>query len=241
MRFLYDNYVDTATLSNDGTIPGFGLANLQDTRLSRRYRSISTSDAIVVDLGSARTVDSFALAQHNIASQEVTLEASDVSNNWAAAPFSEVYGVNTRMGYVMFAEQTYRYWRIVISDPLNALGQIEIGRIALGMSFIGPAIGLDAQIPRRSTSVRTLSRTRQSYTNEGKRYRAGSVNFGFIDDDEKNHFASMFEYTDMGPIFIDFQLPSEQALYAIVSGDFELGYNFPGRFFTMALEFEEVF
>ena len=240
MRFLYDNYVDTATLSSGGAIPGFGLANLQDSRLSRRYRAISTNDAIVIDLGSARHVDSFALAQHNISTQEVQLQANS-ANDWASPPFDETISINSRMGYAMFTAQTYRYWRVVVDDPANLLGQIEIGRIALGVSFVGPAIGLDAQIPRRSTSARAFSRSRQTYVNEGKRYRAGSVNFGFITDAEKNKFAEMFEFTDRGPIFIDFQLPSEQALYAVVSGEFALSYNFTGRFFTMALEFEEVF
>ena len=240
MRFLYDTYVDDATLSSGGAIPGFSLANLQDPQLSRRYRSISTNDAIVIDLGSARAVDSFALAQHNISTQEVTLQANS-TDDWAAPPFDEVIEVNTRMGYAIFNAQTYRYWRVVVNDPGSELGQVEISRVALGESFIGPAIDLDAQIPRRSTSVRAFSRSRQAYINEGKRYRAGSVNFGFITEDEKNDFADMFEFTDRGPIFIDFQLPSEQALYAVVSGSFELSYNFGGRFFTMALDFEEVF
>jgi len=241
MRFLYNNLLDSATVTSDGAIPGFALANLQDTRLSRVYRSIGTADNIVIDLGSAVPVDTFTLARHNITTESIILQANAV-NDWAAPAYEREVYINSYMAYDRFDEETYRYWRVVINDPANALGQIEIGRIGIGVGFEGPPIATDATIPIRSTTSRGFSRSRQAYYNEGVRYRAGSINFGFITAEEKQIFTDMFAYTDTQPIFIEFsQLPDEQAIYANVSLEFDFAYNFLGRFFTLVLEFEEVF
>ncbi len=241
MRFLYNNLLDSATLSNDGTIPGFGLANLQDPRLSRVYRSLSTADNIVIDLGAATAIDTFTLAAHNIASREVTLEAN-ATDSWATPAFSLVVGINERMGYEVFTAETHRYWRVVIDDPTNTLGQIQIGRIGIGAGFDGPLMELDMSIPTRSTTERSLSRTRQSYANEGKRYRAATVTFPFITEAQKASFDEMFEFSDTLPVFVDLpELSAEQAMYANLSGSFDYGYRFGVYRFSLSLNLEEVF
>jgi hypothetical protein len=241
VRFLYNNLLDDADLSNDGTPPGFGLDNLKDTRLSRTYRAIATSDNIVIDLGSAQEVDTFAMAGHNIEALEVTLEANS-SDSWTSPPFSRTVTLTARMGYDYFTAETYRYWRVVIDDPGNSLGAIEVGRIGIGVGFDGPAMDPDITLPRETTTNRALSRTRQSYVNEGIRYRAARVTFPFITTAQKASFDEMFEIADVQPVFIDLpELSDEEAMYANLSESFDYSYRFGTDRFSMALTFEEVF
>lgn len=241
MRFLYNNLLDDATLSTNGSLPGFDVENLQDTRLSRTYRSIGTSATITIDLGSAQAVDTIAIGGHNIAAMSLTLEANS-SNSWTSPPFSRTVTLTTRMGYDNFSAETYRYWRVVVNDPGSPLGAVEIGRIGLGEGFDGPVMDRDLRLPRSTTTERELSRTRQSYVNEGIRFRAATVTFPFITAAQKAEFDAMFEVADVKPVFIDVpELSGEEALYAVLSDTFNYTYRFGTDRFSMALSFEEVF
>jgi hypothetical protein len=139
----YDNLIDAATLSGGSWNASLPLANLKNRYLSKVARSVddaAASTLVNVDLGSAKSVQAFGAIRTNISASGATyrLRGSTVSNF-----ASSVYDSGT----VSAAAQTpdlivglssavsARYWRLEITDTLNAAGYVQIGRL-----FIGPAL-----------------------------------------------------------------------------------------------------
>lgn len=94
--------------------------------------------AVMVDLGAAATVRAGIVINHNSgAGGTHTLQgsASSLLTYYGASPTVNQLlsgDANIRIAFLV-AEQTYRYWRLLISDVQNALGYSEVG-----IWFAGP-------------------------------------------------------------------------------------------------------
>ena len=241
MIFLYDFKSDNANITADTAIPGFGVDNMADTRLSRTYRAISTTANIVVDFGSAVKFDCFAMAHNLSDTATVTLQWNS-SNSWGTPAGSTSVTVSGDKFVHTFTEVEYRYARIVISDSTNAFGQIEIGRLGIGSRFNAPQVATDLQLPRFSTTDRSFSRSRQAYFNEGVRFRGIELQFNYVTEAEYNSFNAMFEVSDIKPIFVLFdELTNEAPLYAVISDEFDHSYLGGFGFYTINMDIQEVF
>ncbi len=129
----------------------FGPAGLYDLNRDTVFRSGGLDDPtwIKADLGSARQAGACFILDHNFsASATLTLQANS-ADDWTAPPYEQSlsYGQD-RIGLLL--DQTYRYWRLVVQDPTNPAGLIEIGEWFLGDGLDsglllpgGPARGLD--------------------------------------------------------------------------------------------------
>lgn len=131
--FLYDNLIKSATLTPSSVSAQYPVANLIDDRRSKVYRSTINSANIVIDLGSAKDLNAFAIV-HNGTSfgvTTVTLELNS-SDSWASPAVSQVITLDTThgVGYHIFGSiQNYRYARIVLT---STLGYCEVSKIFLG-------------------------------------------------------------------------------------------------------------
>ena len=98
MRVAYQNYTDATgvTLIASTEDASYPVANIQDQRLSTRWRTTAiTSQSVIVDLGSARAIDTVAILGHNVASAAtVTLVGS--SELYASA-WSDWYMVGSAL------------------------------------------------------------------------------------------------------------------------------------------------
>jgi len=132
-HFLYENLIKSATITPSTVSAQYPVANLVDDRRSKVYRSTANSDSIVIDLGSAKDLNAFAIV-HNGTSfgvNTVTLELNS-SDSWASPAVSQVITLDTThgVGYHIFGStQTYRYARIVLT---STLGYCEVSKIFLG-------------------------------------------------------------------------------------------------------------
>ena len=241
MTFLYDFKSDNGTLTAATSIPGFGVDNLTDTRLSRTYRAVSTDAAIVIDFGSAVAFDCIAFSHNLSATATVTLEWNS-SDSWAVPAGSESLTHTEGIIFQTFTEVTYRYARLVIDDAANTFGQIELGRLVVGSCFDAPRVANDLQLPRFTTTDRGFSRSRQAYFNEGVRYRGINLQFNYVTEAEYNLFNAMYEVSDVKPIFLLFdELTNEAPMYAVVDDSFDHSLVGAYGYYTLNMEITEVF
>jgi len=117
------------------TINLFNAGKMIDVDRDHRYRSaaLQSPNTVTVDLGSAREISALVLFDHNItAAATITLKGND-TNSWGSPAFSEILTWNAgKILHYLSSAQTYRYWRIEISDASNPYGYIEIGELFLG-------------------------------------------------------------------------------------------------------------
>lgn len=147
----------------------FPAAALIDMNRDRRLRSagLDSPNAIVVDLGSAQTVQALIIMDHNISSGAVITLMGNSSNSWGSPAFSEsVTWVDKKILHYLSTSQTYRYWRLAIDDDLNGDGYIEIGELYLG-PYLEPSKNFDNGYSRDAGALTNSNSTPYGIT----RYR----------------------------------------------------------------------
>ena len=169
MRIAYTNLVDATavTLIASTADASYPVANIQDQRLSTRWRTTAiTSQSVIVDLGSSQAITTAAILGHNItATATVTVTGSDELNasawsDWrqtgSALAVSASVGValaaisSTRVAYIDAQTeqlQTYSWSGSVWTTLGSALTIVGIGVPALAtltasqIAFIDNTIG----------------------------------------------------------------------------------------------------
>ena len=113
-----------------------GKANLLDNDRDTSWRSTGVaSENITIDLGAAAQVTALCLLDHNLTSgATLTLKADATGADWGSPDWSD--SVTWRSGIIiLWLDQTYRYWRLEISDAGNSDGHVEIGGLILAGHF----------------------------------------------------------------------------------------------------------
>lgn len=144
-RFLYTNKIKTvaSTLVADSQATDYPSSNLQSDNYSQTWRTADASGAhnVVNDFGTATQCDTVFLGNVNLTSScTVTIQAN-AADSWGAPTFSESITVSglgqnpahRNLYHELSSAQTFRYWRIVITDTTNPAGYYEVGEWWLGM------------------------------------------------------------------------------------------------------------
>jgi len=160
MRVVYENYIDTATLSaSPAMVATLPEENLQKLSRSRVARTTSLAQQLVLgDLASTKLVSSLVLWRHNLSASATmrlelfdgagqtgntvydsgTIETSTYKSlgdlNWGIDPFEasvfDAWGVYWSV--LWFAPAAASSFRITLNDSSNADGYMEITRAILG-------------------------------------------------------------------------------------------------------------
>lgn len=114
--------------------------NLTTTPLRETWRSanVLTTHEIIIEANDLNTVpDVFAILNHNFSDLAVVqLQASLIDPTFLAPAFTINIPLNKKhMVLLQDMGMAYRYYKIKITDPTNACGFLEIGRIIAGKSF----------------------------------------------------------------------------------------------------------
>lgn len=135
MRLLWDNKVDSGTITANSEASNYPVSNIVHIHLSRQWRSTGdTSEWIKIDAGAGNTItaDSVAILQHNISSGATVKIQANATDVWTAPSIDETITYNSGIIFKFFTNTTgYRYWRLLVEDPSNPDGYIEIGRLFL--------------------------------------------------------------------------------------------------------------
>ena len=208
MIFLYDNQIDDKTIVAKTCETGFGVTNLQDFQLVKKWRSVGTSSEwVMIDLGSTSIpIDYTAIAGHNFsAGATITVQASS-SSGFSSPALSTALTHSTGIIMQAVTATTKRYVRWKVDDTSNGDGYIEFGRGFVGLDLEVTAGAIpETEIGFVDTSVVKRSITGQSFGDVGVIIQTfDNVSFPVISNTVRGQIETMFKDVKIvEPIFLD--------------------------------------
>ena len=152
----------------------------------------SEAEHLSLDLGLARRVRAFVLADHNLGPGAEAVLMADSGADWEDPEFSlslDAGGPHL----AAFLDQTFRYWRISLSDASNPEGLLKASLLYLG-GYFEPSRQFRQSFSRSLTASRALTAT-DSGKKAGGAYGLGqsiSLSFGQQSEDDLAGFKDMF-------------------------------------------------
>jgi len=219
------NYSDSGTVTVDDAVGTLPITNLQDRQIVKIWRNTQTTAQIDVDFGQGRIVDFAALIKHTISQTGKIRwrlsNASDFSSTvydsglidawpiveefgtlpWGVFSWGGYLNITVAAQYtistfaVLSSPVQARYLRIDISDPDNADGYIQAGRLIAGPAYkpsINYANGVEFEFVDDSRI--TKSRGGQTFVDEIERFRR--IRFELINLPENEMFQNVFNAID---------------------------------------------
>jgi len=136
LKYITNNLVQAITPTITGswaTDTSFPIANITNYRVSKRAGFITAKDGeLVFDLGSAMSVDTCLIFNHNLSSGVTARIQGHTADSWGTPDVNEtiVYAANDMIEE--FTSASKRYWRLTISDAGRTSADIKIGEIVIG-------------------------------------------------------------------------------------------------------------
>jgi len=202
MRALYDNKFIDATISTWTENADYPEANLQDTRLSKVYRSTNdNAQNIVASITAGMTCSYVAIMNHNLTSTAtLKIQAMDADSfvdsndqpDWNHASFEETITITDYMIVHNFTEQTYTHWRIYIDDSTTE-GYIQIGGVYLGTFLQMPYMAPNQEIGYNTRSRVSYSESGQVYGDGAYNYREPKIKFSYLNETDRTGMKTMFD------------------------------------------------
>lgn len=185
MRIAYDNLIDDLTLSAFtviGTATGYPVTNVQEQRLSVRYRTASpTAQSVIIDFATAQSITTAAILGHNISASATAssiLVSARADTGFTAGNVIATLTRNEDAILKFFTAASFRYWKFSIDDQSNTDGYLEMGRLWLGTYItILPSSLLDFTVAKRRSDIVTYGKNRQKYASIGEDWRRFELNF----------------------------------------------------------------
>ena len=144
------------------------------------------------------------------------------------------------MIHELFATQTYRYWRLTISDATNPDGIIKFGGAFLGGYESITQFSHVLTNDRIDTTVQSRSNSGQVYNDVGYIYEKFDLNFPLITDADKLILEAFINTNRMKPVYIMLDPDSTdefKPIYGVISGiKFSRVYD---NFWTTAMTITE--
>lgn len=167
--FDLDNTITSTT--EDAEFP---VSNLSLNSRSQVWRSASatTTDRVVIDLGSAKDIDSFAMFFDALnplpLTTSVTLKLqANATDSWGSPSVDETLTLDTKYkvaSHFFSSTQNYRYWAVYVSDATNPNSQVQ-----LDLLYLAEAAAL-SQVPEIGFTDRIKDQSKARSTAYGHEY-----------------------------------------------------------------------
>ncbi len=144
----------------DFTVASFyGIRQLLDRDRDTAFRTkqLDSPNTIRRDLGAARQVTACVIADHNLTSGASITLKGHTADAWGAPDYALAIPWASEI-IVAYLDQTYRYWRLEITDAGNPDGCIEIGEWFLG-TYWEPSTNYSRDWAQDGKLTETLVRT----------------------------------------------------------------------------------
>lgn len=179
MRIAYTNLIDSITSTSMTaltTAAGYPIANVQDPRLTKVWTSdATTTQTVIVDLGSAQAISVLAIVGHNIASTATCVANGNATDVWTAPSVTQSITWNSGIMLAFISPQTYQYWRFSFTGLTQA---VSIGRLWLGgYSDIDPSSTQEFSVELKTDDTVVYGRRRQKYASPGATWRKINLRF----------------------------------------------------------------
>jgi len=235
MRIAYTNLLDDLVLADftpSGTATGFPITNVQEQRLSVRWRSVTpTAQSVIIDFGTAQTIDTAAILGHNISSSASSITVLTASDGSTWSTIGTL--VHNADAMLVFASATNQYFQFSIDDPLNSDGYVEVGRLWLGSYVtISPSSLLDFRVVKRRSDMVTIGKNRQKYASPGVGWRRFEMSFPATGGSILSAIQTMFDtvgnhssviFTNFDTEYADY--PIVYPVYASIEGDLSFTHD----------------
>ena len=204
--FLYNNLLDTATLTASSAATGFPASNLTNpfrTKIWRTSGATAGTANLVIDHGTAKAVTCIALTGYSWTSipDNLSIEFND-TDSWASPAHSEAltwYASPTSNGnkaviIKIFSSQAYRYNRLkVVYSPGGIPTDWDLGRVFIGTYFepsYGYSPGWTGEYIDESMGQRTIGG--QEHFDEIEQFREFGISFKVDSQSQWELFQTMF-------------------------------------------------
>ncbi len=136
-RILYNNLFRDSSVVIENTQNGFGFAKCIDGRTSTHTKAIiGANSGIILDLGSQKSFDSFAIARHTFGTTGGTISISGSNDGITYTSIEANYSTTSNQNiFIDLGSQTYQYVQVVINDTNDANTWADM--------FIGPHLALE--------------------------------------------------------------------------------------------------
>ena len=192
---------DNATLTGSTALGDNTVNKLQKMQQFRIFRTGLSSPYIAIDFGTAIEIDFIALAGHNgTSSGTVTIKAgaTDAVSDYTLSNQDFITGPDLGYDKNLFAvklatAQTYRYWRIEISDAGNPDGFLDLARLYMDKAFvpdINASYGAEIGFIDPTTIKRTISGA--GIPLRRKKLRQARFSFDFLKETES--FGKLYDF-----------------------------------------------
>jgi len=215
LKFLDNNLLDAATITASTQNAQYPATNLLDSRRTKTYRSVSNSDTIVIDFGTAESIDHFAIVdnwQNGFGITAITIEANG-TDTWGSPAFTTTATLDTTFGVSVKAfasAQSYRFWRIVLT---STLGYCEIANMYLGTAtdIASNGVGYNWEYSNNDLSRQSVNRYGQKFIDDiGSQKSLSNLQFQVMDKDEIDSILSVYDNNrTVKPFFIYLDLETD--------------------------------
>jgi hypothetical protein len=230
-----------------GTTIGFDVSTDDSGSLSYTadYVRVHSEEWIVNDLGSAQSVQAFALKFHNLQAGATARIQGHTANSWGSPDINVTLTVTADvMIYFWSSAQSKRYWRYYVKDADNPDLYTEAGCIYLGPMF-SPSVNLrrDYKKGTEDPSEILFSDGGQISSNQRTRYRTIDLVFEYINASDLASFEAMFMDRGLSlPLFFvkDRDLAASTALYSRFSKAIQVDHILMESLYMVRLMVEEL-
>jgi len=164
-KLLHDNRLEDATPVASTTATGFAVINLTDFRPYTWWKPSSVPATVTVDCATAKAVDYWGLAGHNLFTVTGSVQLRGSTDNFSASDvLVDSVTPGSDAAFMRYITSTsYRYWRLTFT---GAVPTVAIALLGAALTFPrGIQIGFDP-IGRKTEAVYNIS---------SKGYPLGSV------------------------------------------------------------------
>lgn len=214
MQFLSSNLIEGSVLTASTVNAQYPVSNILDVRRTKTYRSTSNSDNIVIDLGASEQVDSFGIVdnwQNGFGVSTITLEGNG-TDSWGSPAFTTTVTLDATfgVGIKQFTQQSYRFWRIVMT---STLGYCELANIFIGKAsaISTNGVGYNWTYRNRDLAIKSKNRYGQLFVDDiGTQKELSNLQFQVMDKDEMDVIHNVFDANrTVKPFFIYFPLETD--------------------------------
>jgi hypothetical protein len=194
MLIGYLNKADAAALSTDSEIATLPASNVKLAHVAKKWYTAAgvTAAYLIFDLGSAIACDVVALLGTNLTPTGTIRVRASTADPTVVGTLLRDTGVLTGAAkagygaiYKSFSTATARYWRIDLSDPAVAEGNLRVGRVFLGPSWTPTVPQLfDWSVVSLDESPGDASYAGQEYDDEKPQRRVLSFTLDYLAEAE---------------------------------------------------------
>lgn len=244
------------TLKSTGSllpVLGFNAANVTGTTVTAPRPAIHTQEHVLFDLKTTEEIDSIVLlwgkGQYKMSSEaEIRIQASATAN-FTAPAVDQVLTFNNKFeiaSHYFSTPQSFRYWRIVIKDPANPTGYVNLGVVILGQKEELDQMDNGFGYSQSDNSVVTRTDFGQEYADIYPITAQLSLNFQAMEYQMAEKFILLYQRLGVrSPLFVALEPDGVVfdkdcfALYGKFRGSQSLKHNF-STIFDTGLSIEEV-